>query len=78
MTITTVLVIKLVLNFSLRALQDFVDPIIQLAELTGYCPGYYLVSQQTKAVNIIIKTATPGKIPHLIIDISGLKALSEV
>lgn len=78
MVITTVLMMKRVFNFSLRALQGFVDSIFKLMLLPMHCLDYLLISIRAKNVSIRIKTPTRGETAHLIIDGTGLKVFGKI
>lgn len=77
LAISTVLMLKRVFSFMLRAAQGFIDSIFTLMKLPLRCPDYSCVSRRAKSVNIPFKTPTRGEIAHLAIDSTGLKVFGE-
>lgn len=77
LAISTVLILKRVFSFMLRAEQGFIDSIFTLMKLPLRCPDYSCVSRRAKSVNIPFKTPTRGEIAHLVIDSTGLKVFGE-
>ncbi|MDK4774760.1 IS5 family transposase, partial [Serratia nevei] len=77
LAITTVLVIKRVFRFTLRAAQGFIDSIFTLMNVPLRCLDYTSVSKRAKSVNVSFKTFTRGEIAHLVIDSTGLKVFGE-
>lgn len=77
LAITTVLVIKRVFRFTLRAAQGFIDSIFSLMGVPFRSPDYSRVSKRAKSVSVSFKMPTWGEIAHLVIDSTGLKVFGE-
>lgn len=73
----TALMVKRLLNLSLRAVQGFMDSVFSLMKVPLTSPNYSSISKQAKTVDIPIKMPARGEIRHLAIDATGLKVFGE-
>lgn len=73
----TVLMVMLLFNMSLRAVQGFMESVFSLMKVPLTSPNYSSIIKRAKTVDIPIKMPARGEIRHLAIDATGLKVFGE-
>ena len=75
--IQCVLLLKGVFGLPLRALQGFVESLVELLKLTIRTPNYTTICRRQKTLSIMLERHTRGKSLHVVIDSTGLKVFGE-